>query len=53
MNFNNAQFEKAFAKLSQLDISDLPEICFSGRSNAEEIIALAEIIKQLKYKNKQ
>ena len=33
MNFNNAQFEKAFAKLSQLDISDLPEICFSGRSN--------------------
>ena len=33
MNFNNAQFEKAFAKLSQLDISNLPEICFSGRSN--------------------
>ena len=33
MNFNNAQFEKAFAKLSQLDTSDLPEICFSGRSN--------------------
>ena len=33
MNFNNVQFEKAFAKLSQLEISDLPEICFSGRSN--------------------
>lgn len=33
MNFNNAMFEKAFAKLSQLDTSDLPEICFSGRSN--------------------
>lgn len=33
MNFNNAQFEKAFATLAQLDTSDLPEICFSGRSN--------------------
>ena len=33
MNFNNAQFEKAFATLAQLDASDLPEICFSGRSN--------------------
>lgn len=33
MNFNNAQFEKAFATLSQLESSDLPEICFSGRSN--------------------
>lgn len=33
MNYNNAEFEKAFGKLSQLDESDLPEICFSGRSN--------------------
>lgn len=33
MNYNNAQFEKAFATLSQLDSSDLPEFCFSGRSN--------------------
>ena len=33
MNFNNAQFEKAFGAFEQLDISDLPEICFSGRSN--------------------
>lgn len=33
MNFNNAQFEKAFGLLSQLGESDLPEICFSGRSN--------------------
>ena len=33
MNFNNAQFERAFGLLSQLGESDLPEICFSGRSN--------------------
>lgn len=33
MNFNNAQFEKAFGTFAQLEESDLPEICFSGRSN--------------------
>ncbi|MEE1245436.1 MAG: ribosome biogenesis GTP-binding protein YihA/YsxC [Acutalibacteraceae bacterium] len=33
MNYNNAQFEKAFAKFEQLEESDLPEICFCGRSN--------------------
>ncbi len=33
MNFNNACFEKAFGTFEQLDTSDLPEICFSGRSN--------------------
>jgi GTP-binding protein len=33
MNYNNAQFEKAYATLAQLDNSDLPELCFSGRSN--------------------
>ena len=33
MNYNNAVFEKAFATASQLVDSDLPEICFSGRSN--------------------
>ena len=33
MNFNNAQFEKSFGKLSQLEASDLTEYCFSGRSN--------------------
>ena len=33
MNFNNAQFEKSFGLLSQLGDSNLPEICFSGRSN--------------------
>ena len=33
MNFNNANFEKAFGTFAQLETSDLPEICFSGRSN--------------------
>ena len=33
MNFNTAQFEKAYGTFSQLEASDLPEICFSGRSN--------------------
>ncbi len=33
MNFNNAQFEKSFGSFAQLEESDLPEICFSGRSN--------------------
>lgn len=33
MNYNTAVFEKAFATAAQLDTSDLPEICFSGRSN--------------------
>ena len=33
MNYNNAQFEKAFATFNQLEDSDLPEICFCGRSN--------------------
>ena len=33
MNFNNVQFEKSFGSFSQLEASDMPEVCFSGRSN--------------------
>ncbi len=33
MNFNSAYFEKAFGTFEQLGVSDLPEFCFSGRSN--------------------
>ena len=33
MNYNNSQFEKAFGKFEQLEQSNLPEICFCGRSN--------------------
>ncbi|MBE6727509.1 MAG: YihA family ribosome biogenesis GTP-binding protein [Ruminococcaceae bacterium] len=33
MNYNNAVFEKAFGTAAQLTVSDLPEVCFAGRSN--------------------
>ena len=33
MNYNNAIFEKSFGTAAQLEASDLPEICFCGRSN--------------------
>ncbi len=33
MNWNRVEFEAAFGTLEQLCESDLPEICFSGRSN--------------------
>lgn len=33
MNFNNVYFEKAFGTAAQLSVSDMPEFCFSGRSN--------------------
>lgn len=33
MNFNKAEFEKAFGLSTQLPIADKPEITFAGRSN--------------------
>ncbi len=33
MNYNSAVFEQAFGTYEQLVASDLPEICFSGKSN--------------------
>ncbi len=44
MNYNNAQFEKSFGKLSQLEISDLPEYCFSGRSNVGKSSLINKIL---------
>ena len=44
MNFNNAQFERAFGLLSQLGESDLPEICFSGRSNVGKSSLINKIL---------
>ncbi len=44
MNYNNAQFEKAFATLSQLESSDLPEFCFSGRSNVGKSSLINKIL---------
>lgn len=33
MNYNNVNFEASYGTAEQLPVSDLPEICFSGRSN--------------------
>ncbi len=33
MNYSNVNFEKAVGTEAQLPVSDLPEICFAGRSN--------------------
>ncbi len=34
MNFNKCDFETSFGTFNQIPPSDLPEICFSGRSNS-------------------
>ncbi|MGI6279553.1 MAG: ribosome biogenesis GTP-binding protein YihA/YsxC [Acutalibacteraceae bacterium] len=44
MNFNNAYLEKSFGTSSQLDVSDLPEICFSGRSNVGKSSLINKIL---------
>lgn len=44
MNYNNAQFERAYATLAQLDNSDLPELCFSGRSNVGKSSLINKIL---------
>lgn len=46
MNFNNAQFEKAFGTFEQLDTSDLPEICFSGRSNVGKSSLINKVLNR-------
>ena len=46
MNYNNAQFEKAFATFSQLPPSDLSEICFSGRSNVGKSSLINKILSR-------
>ena len=46
MNFNNAIFEKAFGTFRQLDKSDLPEICFSGRSNVGKSSLINKILNR-------
>ena len=46
MNFNNANFEKAFGTAQQLDKSGLPEICFSGRSNVGKSSLINKILNR-------
>lgn len=46
MNFNNALFEKAFGTFAQLEESNLPEICFCGRSNVGKSSLINKILNR-------
>lgn len=46
MNFNNVFFEKAFGTASQLEQSDLPEFCFSGRSNVGKSSLINKLVNR-------
>lgn len=44
MNYNNAFFEKAFGRPEQLEVSDVPEFCFCGRSNVGKSTLINKIL---------
>lgn len=44
VNYNNAFFEKAFGGPEQLEISDIPEFCFCGRSNVGKSTLINKIL---------
>ena len=46
MNYNNAAFEKAFGTFEQLESSDLPEVCFSGRSNVGKSSLINKVLNR-------
>lgn len=46
MNWNNVNFEAAFGTLNQLIPSDIPEICFSGRSNVGKSSLINKILNR-------
>lgn len=46
MNTNNAVFEAAFGTAEQLPTSDLPEYCFSGRSNVGKSSLINKILNR-------
>lgn len=46
MNFNNAQFEKSYGTYIQLEESNLPEICFCGRSNVGKSSLINKILNR-------
>ncbi|MBE6749741.1 MAG: YihA family ribosome biogenesis GTP-binding protein [Ruminococcaceae bacterium] len=49
MNFNNAQFETSFANAKQFIASDVPEICFSGRSNVGKSSLINKILNRKSF----
>ena len=46
MNFNNAFFEKSFGTAAQLESSNLPEFCFSGRSNVGKSSLINKLVNR-------
>lgn len=44
VNYNNAFFEKAFGRPEQLEVSDVPEFCFCGRSNVGKSTLINKIL---------
>ena len=46
MNWNKVDFEAAFGTIEQLFQSDLPEICFSGRSNVGKSSLINKILNR-------
>ena len=48
MNFNQAVFEASFGTSSQLPVSDMPEICFAGRSNVGKSSLINKILNRKK-----
>lgn len=46
MNYNIAEYEKSFGTAEQLGVSDLPEYCFSGRSNVGKSSLINKIVNR-------
>ena len=46
MNYNNAVFEKAYGTFEQLEQSNMPEICFSGRSNVGKSSLINKVLNR-------
>ncbi len=46
MNYNKIEYEKSFGTAAQLGESDLPEFCFSGRSNVGKSSLINKIVNR-------
>lgn len=46
MNYNKAEYEKSFGTAEQLSVSDMPEYCFSGRSNVGKSSLINKIVNR-------
>ena len=46
INYNKAEYEKSYGAASQLTVSDLPEFCFSGRSNVGKSSLINKIVNR-------